>query len=69
MLNQSVGMHNLKSASAQLYAYNLLRHGAPYNQSECSEQTNPSHRNWKGITVRTKALISLRRSAPRPQAS
>ena len=36
VLNQSVGMHHLKTQAAQLYAWDLLRHGLPYKQPECS---------------------------------
>ena len=34
-MNASVGMHHLKSQAAQLYAWDLLRHAAPYTKEDC----------------------------------
>ena len=48
VLNASVGMHHLKNQGAQLYAWDLLRHGLPYDQPECSARTYPGHPRWKG---------------------
>ena len=62
VLNQSAGMHHLKTQAAQLYAWDLLRHGLPYTQPECSARTDPGDKGWKGNAYWNRAVHSVKKS-------